>query len=275
MCMTDLVGEAGYRALLEALPRMVDLSAISTLQLDVGSFRTTNYRSYEHFFNALIYMENLRSLFLSGRAIAHHSLHMWSCVVRGVAQLSKLEFLGVQELCKNIPPENIDQMCTTLPTTLISFAMISSNRFSDDNIHHLVQRCPKLELLNLRGLRKLRPAAVELAIRSLPRLRRLAVCRMGPMSESMYRLVADKCLAPSLEAAILGGNKAPLSAEVLPLLHARFPTVMFICYSSRWKESEYCMWRVQEAYMQLMASSWFTDCPGCGKDVSIIEDDDF
>lgn len=64
-------------------------------------------------------------------------------------------------------------------------------------------------------------------------------------------------------------------AEVLPLLHARFQTVMFICHSSRWRESEYCMWRVQEAYMELLAASWFTECPGCEKDVSLIEDDDF
>lgn len=275
ICMTNLAIEPGYHALLDALPRLVDLSAITTLQLDVGAFRPLNYQGYERFFGGLIYMNNLKSLFLSGRAIAHQSLPMWSAIVNGVAQLSTLEFLSIHELCKNIRAENIDELCTTLPPTLLSFSIGNSTRFSDDNMMHLVQRCPTLVSLYLRGLRKVRLQTLASAVSSLGNLRRLAICRMGPMDESMYRLVADKHATPSLEAVILGGNRAPLSSEVLPLLHARFQTVMFICHSSRWRESEYCMWRVQEAYMELLAASWFTECPGCEKDVSLIEDDDF
>lgn len=84
-------------------------------------------------------MNNLKSLFLSGRAIAHQSLPMWSAIVNGVAQLSTLEFLSIHELCKNIRAENIDELCTTLPPTLLSFSIGNSTRFSDDNMMHLVQ----------------------------------------------------------------------------------------------------------------------------------------
>uniref|UniRef100_A0A914RVK5 Uncharacterized protein n=1 Tax=Parascaris equorum TaxID=6256 RepID=A0A914RVK5_PAREQ len=30
------------------------------------------------------------------------------------------------------------------------------------------------------------------------------------------------------------------------------------------------MWRVQEAYMELLAASWFTECPGCEKDITLL-----
>ncbi|VDK46111.1 unnamed protein product [Anisakis simplex] len=299
ICMTSYASEEGYRLMLRVLPRIVDLNTITTLQLDVGSFRPLNHRCFKRFFNGkffdsadlnilkelfaviqiqssgLMYMQNLRSLFLSGCAIAYHSRSMWSDMIKGVSQLSNLEFLSIHELCKNTLPADLDAMCVSLPQSLLSFAIGNSLRFTDDNLQHLVERCPKLESLCLRGLRKVRMLAIESAIRALPHLRRLAICRMGPMNESIYKMISDKNITPSLEAVILGGNKGPLSSEVLPQLHARFQTVMFICHSSRWKESEYSMWRVQDAYMKLLASSWFTECPCCEKDVSLIDYDDF
>lgn len=61
---------------------------------------------------------------------------------------------------------------------------------------------------------------------------------------------------------------------VLEALLRRLPHLRVIGTWNRWRDCEYHLWRSSKAYKELLDASCYADCPGCGKDVSLIDDDD-
>lgn len=65
-----------------------------------------------------------------------------------------------------------------------------------------------------------------------------------------------------------------LFSVMLGTLLYRLPQLRVIRTWNRWRECEYHLWCSSKAYKELLDASCYADCPGCGKDVSLIGDED-
>ncbi|MCP9260669.1 hypothetical protein DINM_003890 [Dirofilaria immitis] len=246
---------------------------ITTVELDLGPLRK-NMRSYDQFFAGLPYMSQLRVLRLFGFLINYDCMNLWKLMLRSIAQLSQITELSIINLLRNIRIDELKAFCGSLPANLNTFALHHVHQLQDDHFSLIAQRCPRLDTLYVRDLQSVTSDGIMKALMEFRMLTKIAVCHSGPVTKEAYELLANREAMPHIEAVILGGNRDHQNDIVLkPLLH-RLPQFRVVGTWNRWRDCEYHLWRSSKAYKELLDASCYADCPGCGKDVSLIDDDD-
>ncbi|VDP16183.1 unnamed protein product [Onchocerca flexuosa] len=258
-CFSRFICQPGFRILVNVISLLPEFQQITTVELDLGPLRK-NMRTYDQFFAGLPRMSQLRVLRLFGFPINYGCMDLWKLMLRSIAQLSQITEFSV--------------FCKSLPTNLNTFALHHVHQLQDDHFSLIAQRCPRLDTLYLRDLRSVTSEGIMKALMEFRMLTKIAVCHSGPVTKQAYELLANREAVPHIEAVILGGNRDHQDSTVLEALLHRLPQFRVIGTWNRWRDCEYHLWRSSKAYKELLDASCYADCPGCGKDVSLIDDDD-
>uniref|UniRef100_A0A1I8EPE5 F-box domain-containing protein n=1 Tax=Wuchereria bancrofti TaxID=6293 RepID=A0A1I8EPE5_WUCBA len=272
-CFSRFVYQPGFRILVSVISLLPEFHQITVVELDLGPLRK-NMRTYDQFFAGLPQMSQLRVLRLFGFPINYGCMDLWKAMLRSVAQLSQITEFSVINLLRNIRTDELKVFCSSLPANLSTFALHHVHQLQDDHFSLIAQRCPRLDTLYVRDLRSVTSEGIMKALMEFRMLTKIAVCHSGPVTKEAYELLANREAMPHIEAVILGGNRDHQSGIVLEALLRRLPQFRVMGTWNRWRDCEYHLWRSNKAYKELLDASCYADCPGCGKDVSLIDDDD-
>ncbi|KAK6109376.1 hypothetical protein QQG55_35755 [Brugia pahangi] len=272
-CFSRFVYQPGFRILVSVISLLPEFHQITAVELDLGPLRK-NMRTYDQFFAGLPQMSQLRVLRLFGFPINYGCMDLWKAILRSVAQLSQITEFSVINLLRNIRTDELKAFCGSLPANLSTFALHHVHQLQDDHFSLIAQRCPRLDTLYVRDLRSVTSEGIMKALMEFRMLTKIAVCHSGPVTKEAYELLANREAMPHIEAVILGGNRDHQSGTVLDALLRRLPQFRVMGTWNRWRDCEYHLWRSNKAYKELLDASCYADCPGCGKDVSLIDDDD-
>uniref|UniRef100_A0A915PKB3 FBD domain-containing protein n=1 Tax=Setaria digitata TaxID=48799 RepID=A0A915PKB3_9BILA len=272
-CFSRFVCQPGFRILINVISLLPEFQQITTVELDLGPLRK-NMRTYDRFFAGLPHMTQLRVLCLFGFPINYGCMGLWKQMLHSISQLSQITEFSVINLLRNIRTDELKAFCESLPTNLSTFALHHVHQLQDDHFSLIAQRCPRLDTLYVRDLRSITSDGIIKVLMEFRMLTKIAVCHSGPVTNQAYELLANREAMPHIEAVILGGNRDNQSGAVLEALLRRLPQFRVVGSWNRWRDCEYHLWRSSQAYRELLAASCYADCPGCGKDVSLIDEDD-
>ncbi|KAL3986208.1 hypothetical protein ACH3XW_41795 [Acanthocheilonema viteae] len=272
-CFSRFVYQPGFRILVSVISLLPEFQQITTVELDLGPLRK-NMRTYDQFFAGIPRMSQLRVLRLFGFPINYGCMDLWKMMLRSIAQLSQITEFSVINLLRNIRTDELKAFCESLPVNLSTLALHHVHQFQDDHFSLIAQRCPQLDTFYVRDLRSVTSEGIMKALMEFRMLTKIAVCHSGPVTKQAYELLANREAMPYIEAVILGGNRDHQSGIVPQALLHRLPQLRVIGTWNRWRDCEYHLWCNIKAYKELLDVSCYADCPGCGKDVSLIDDDD-
>uniref|UniRef100_A0A0R3RV96 F-box domain-containing protein n=1 Tax=Elaeophora elaphi TaxID=1147741 RepID=A0A0R3RV96_9BILA len=284
-CFSRFICQPGFRILVNVISLFPEFQQITVMELDLGPSRKS-IQIYQQFFTGVSKMSQLRVLRLFGFPISYGCIDFWRMMLRSIVQLSQITEFSVVNLLRNIRTDELDAFCKSLPPNLSTLALHHVHHLEDNHFSLIAQRCPGLDTLCVRDLRIVTSEGIMKALMEFRMLNKIAVCHSGPATRQAYELLANREAMPYIEAVILGGNRdhqnnSELSllkifmggTPVLEVLLQRLPQMRIVGTWDRWRECEYHLWCSSKAYKELLDASCYADCPGCGKDVSLIDDD--
>ncbi|VDN20758.1 unnamed protein product [Gongylonema pulchrum] len=234
-----------------------------------------SYQAYKRFFRHLPNMRHLRVLRLFGCPFHFDFRYIWRLMLRGFDMLPQITELSIDNLLRNTEYEDLLEFCEAVPVGLQSLTLCRMRFFDETHIQRIAERCTKLDTFYGSGLWNLSSNGVEQALLHLCNLRQISLCDAGPVPSSAYHLLSDSKATPHIQAVILGGNtfepKIARIAAGLDAVFRRLPQFRTSGEACRWRGYEYHMWRDRRAYDELLAASSHADCPGCGRDMGLIE----
>lgn len=275
ICVTNFINMAGSSVLFKTLPLLHEFPRITSVELDLGTIRTQNFYAYRGFFDGLVRMENLRTLRISGQPINRFTLQVWNFMVGGIGRLTKLKELAIHGIAQSVKSQQLSLLLYALPRCLSSFVLKQARHIGDRQIQALIETCPELETIYLCDVRCLENKTFISLLRELPKLRKVGISHCGQINTELFELLLSRRAVRNLDALIIAASKDPLSNEMIEELRRHFNMIDFAGAPYQYRDSEYKMWTTRKAFDELEAALSFASCPGCNKDISLIEDDDF